>query len=148
MLVVRDPVDADWPRIAELADVAVEPVAGAPGQEEWVAARFGFEGPRRHHVALEADAVVGYGSVEARPTDDDGVYRVFLVTDWVERIDVADALWDVIATDLDGLGARGAWLREYADDERLLAFFAERGFVVGAPYDHDGARLVNLRRDW
>ena len=38
-------------------------------------------------------------------------------------------MYERLAADLTALGAKRAWVREYARDTTILSFFAQRGFV-------------------
>jgi hypothetical protein len=78
---LRDPDEADWKVIAELADAAVAGVRDAPAQDEWVTARRAFAGERCHHV-LEFDGqVVGYCAIELSEPEAGRSFRIFVVTD-------------------------------------------------------------------
>ncbi len=146
-MVLRAPAERDWPEILELADLAVEHVSDAPHQTEWLEGRRAFEGVQRHFVAERGGTVVGYGAVERGLRDPDATYRLFVVTDWTESSEVAALLYDRVVEELAKLGARQAWLREYASDEPLIAFARGRGFEIREEYDHDGRTLVTLTKD-
>jgi len=145
-LTFREPIERDWPAIARLADVAVEHVDGAPEQSAWVRARIDFEGERVHIVAERRGELVGYGAIEWRPGDPERQSRCFIVLSSRRDIDVADELFNVLRLRAEGRGDERLWLREYAADERLIAFFESRGFEITRRYEHEGRALVTLSR--
>lgn len=144
---LRAPAERDWPEILRLADTAVEHVPNAPHQIEWLEGRRGFEGVQRHFVAERGGTVVGYGAAERTASDPDGTYRLFVVTDWSADLDVACLLYEKAVEELVELGARRAWLREYASDEPLIEFVKGRGFEIREEYDYGGKTLVTLTKD-
>jgi hypothetical protein len=145
-LLLRAPTDNDWPVIAELADTAVEQVLGAPKQSEWVTNRRAFLGEQLHVVAERCRATLGYGALEHSPEATTGRYRLFLVTDWDDTPDVADALYRWLEEKLTERDARTAWLREYAGDRRILEFLNDRGFDVRERYEMEGLEMVTLAK--
>jgi len=145
--VLRAPVEEDWPTVLELAGLAVAHVPNAPAQADWLERRRAFEGIQRHFVAERDRMVLGYGAVEHGPEDPEATYRVFVVTNWRESLDVAALLYARVVEELTSLRARQAWLREYASDEPLIAFVRSRGFEIREKYDHDGRPLVTLTKD-
>ena len=144
---MRTPAEDDWPMIAELADLAVEHVSGAPEQSEWVANRRAFRGEQMHLVGERCGVVAGYGGIERRPGDPAGTYRIFVVTRWTHALDVADALYRRLEEELLRRKARTAWLREYAADTRVSDFVLERGFVVRERYELNGFEMVTLVKE-
>ena len=143
---LRLPAENDWPEILKLADVAVENVPNAPHQVEWLEGRRCFEGVQRHFVAELRGTVVGYGAAERAADDPDGTYRLFVVTDWNTGLDIACLLYERAMDELANLGARHAWLREYASDEPLIDFVRRRGFEIREEYDYAGKTLVTLTK--
>jgi len=121
-------------------------VSDAPAQTEWLEHRQAFEGVQRHFVAERGGVVVGYGAAERGPTDPDATYRLFVVTDWANDLDIAELLYARLAEELTRLGARRAWLREYASDEPLIAFVRSKGFTVREEYDYGGRALMTLAK--
>ena len=144
---LRRPSESDWPEILELANIAVDHVAEAPLQTEWLGHRRAFKGAQSHFVAERAGQVVGYTAVERGAEDPDATFRVFVVTSWSENLGVAELLFERAADELARLDARHAWLREYASDQLLIAFFRTKGFEVREEYEHHGRRLVTLTKD-
>jgi hypothetical protein len=144
---VRSPTDHDWPAIDRLADVAVAHLEDAPRQQEWALARRRFEGWRQHWVAVRSDEVAGYCALERRRAERADEYRLFLVTDWGGPLDAAELLYAGAMEELARIRATNVWLREYANDQPLIAFFERRGFTVGEPYEVDDTTLVNLTND-
>ena len=63
-------------------------------------------------------------------------------------MDVAALLYARVAKELTKLGARRAWLREYASDEPLIAFARSKGFEIREEYDHGGRAMVTLTKDF
>lgn len=144
---LRLPKDIDWPRISELANVAVAHVSEAPVQHEWLRHRLEFDGSRTHCVAEEDGEVVGYAAVERRSQEPEATFRIFIVTSWSESLEVAEVLYEWAAAELANLTARRAWLREYASDQPLISFLRSRGFEVAEEYAHEGQQLVTLVKD-
>lgn len=143
---LRPPEERDWPRILELAGLAVAHVSDAPPQTEWLERRRAFDGIQRDFVAERMGSVVGYAAVERGPADPGATYRIFIVTDWASSLDVAALLYARVEEELVALGAQRAWLREYASDAPLVAFVRARGFEIREEYDHGGKTLVTLTR--
>ena len=107
-----------------------------------------FDGDQQHFVAEEGDGVVvGYGAVERRHDEPEGTFRVFVVTSWTDSVEVAEVLYEVASAELTNLGARRAWLREYASDQLLIEFARAKGFEVAEEYERDGVQLVTLAKD-
>lgn len=149
-MALRPARDGDWEAVGRLADAAVGHLEGAPRQHAWLAARRAFAGWRRHWVAEEAGALLAYAGLERADDDAPDHYRLFLVTRWRGPLEAVEALHAEAVAELARLGARGVWMREYADDEPMLAFLRAQGFERGAPYTlpghEDEPALVNLRR--
>ena len=145
-LSLRAPAESDWPLISRLANVAVEHLEDVPTQEEWTDARQRFPGWQQHWVARRGEKVLGYGALERRDEEQEGAYRLFVVTAWTGPLEAAVLLYERATEELAGLGATTVWLREYAHDRPLIEFFEERGFAVGEPYRIDGVAMVNLTK--
>lgn len=143
---LRPAHDGDWAAIDALADVAVQHVAGAPSQHEWANNRRAFSGSRRHHVVVRRDDIVGYGGVERSAQDPPDEFRMFVLVDWTKGDETARVILEQLESDLDDLDATRVWLREYAEDQPLIDFFADRGFSISAPYELDGLAIINLSR--
>jgi hypothetical protein len=125
---LRTPGEADWPAILGLADAALP--WDASGNREWLENRMQFAGRRRHYLAEQASPgfAIGYGAAEEGP--EPGIFRLFVVMDPALLLtETGDLVYDRLAADLVDLEARLAWVREYADDTAILAFFAQKGFV-------------------
>jgi len=146
-LIFRPPREEDWPQIWQLATDAVVHVEDAPSQDEWLRNRLGFQGERVHFVAERAEEVIGYAAVERRAEEPDATFRIFVVVPWATQLDVAEALYERAAAELTGLGARRAWLREYASDEPLISFVRRKGFEVTEQYLLEGRKLVTLAKN-
>jgi N-acetylglutamate synthase-like GNAT family acetyltransferase len=102
----------------------------ASGNREWLENRKQFAGQRRHYAAEEvpAGAAVGYGAIEEGP--DSGSFRICIVMDPpLLATETGALMYERLAADLTALGAKSAWVREYARDTAILSFFAQRGFV-------------------
>lgn len=146
-ITLRTPEARDWDAVGTLANAAVAHVPGAPTQQAWLAARRAFVGQRAQFVAERGGAIVGYAALERGPDERERRYRVFVVTSWRDSGDVAERLYERLASELVRLGAHHAWLREYADDEIVIGFMRERGFEVRERYTYEGLDLVTLGRD-
>lgn len=135
--ILRPPREEDWTAILAVAGRSVAMVPGPPPQDEWLRARRSFAGERRHFVATgeDPDVVHGYGAIEATGQ---GEYRLFVVAAPPDLEVAGDALWRRALVELRALGARRVWMREYAEDEPLLAFARGRGFAEVARCQLDG----------
>lgn len=65
-LELREPREQDWTAILALANQSVQAVPGAGSQEEWLDNRQRSSPLRRHFVAVEAGAIVGYAAIESQ----------------------------------------------------------------------------------
>ena len=144
---LRRPTEEDWQRIFELANAAVDHIAEAPLQSEWLGCRRAFNGIQSHFVAERDGEVVGYTAVERATEDPEATFRLFVVVSWNTSMDVTDLLFERAVDELERLGARHAWLREYASDQPLIAYFRSKGFDIREEYEHDGQLLVTLAKD-
>ncbi len=138
---LRTPGDADWPAILSLADTALP--WDAYGNREWLANRKRFAGQRRHYIAEQASSgsATGYGAAEEGP--EPGIFRLFVVMDPALLLtETGDLVYDRLAADLVDLEARLAWVREYADDTAILAFFTQKGFVERNRFTLPGHRKM------
>lgn len=145
---LRVPNDNDWPAILSVANAALP--WDAAGNQEWLENRQQFKGRRRHHVAEETPTGrgVGYGAVEEGP--EPGYFRVFVVMA-PERLqsETGVLIYERLVADLERLEARGAWVREYASDAPVLAFFGEHGFAERSRFTPPGHReMVVLVKPW
>jgi hypothetical protein len=125
---LREPRDEDWPAILELANESVQAVPGAGSQEGWLANRRGPSPVRRHFVALETGALVGYAALESHFDRVERGFRLFVVASPAQRPRIGPLLYGRIECLLAELRAAEAWFVEYAADAELLAFLTERGF--------------------
>jgi N-acetylglutamate synthase-like GNAT family acetyltransferase len=98
-------------------------------------------------VAERDGEVVGYTALERSTEDPEATFRLFVVVSWNTSLDVADLLFERALDELRRLGARNAWLREYASDQPLVAYFRSKGFDIRQEYEHDGQLLVTLAKD-
>jgi len=130
-----------------LANAAVNHIAEAPLQSEWLGRRRAFNGIRSHFVAERDGEVVGYTALERATEDPEATFRLFVVVSWNTSLDVADLLFERALDELGQLGARNAWLQEYASDQPLVAYFRSKGFDIRQEYEHDGQLLVTLAKD-
>ena len=130
-----------------MANAAVNHIAEAPLQSEWLGRRRAFNGIRSHFVAERDGEVVGYTALERATEDPEATFRLFVVVSWNTSLDVADLLFERALDELGQLGARNAWLREYASDQPLVAYFRSKGFDIRQEYEHDGQLLVTLAKD-
>jgi hypothetical protein len=143
---LRAPHAQDWPAIGRVADASLpwQPV----GNREWLHNRMNFDEralQRRHHVAEDAGAMCGYGSVEGGQVS--GRYRLFVVTDAKVLSSVGEILMARLDQDLVELRCEVAWVREEARDVELLNFFRRHGFVDAAEFTTEtGLRVVTLER--
>lgn len=136
---LRAPHDDDWPAILALANAALP--WDAAGNQEWLENRQQFAGRRRHYVAEEVPAgrVVGYGAIEEGP--EPGIFRVFVVMAPARlQSETGVLVYERLVADLAKLEARGAWVREYASDAPILAFFGENGFAEQSRFTPPGHR--------
>lgn len=134
---LRAPSKADWPAILGAANAALP--WDSAGNQEWLEYRKQFTGQRRHYVVEETPTgpVVGYGAIEEGP--EPGVFRLFVVMDpALLRTETGDLVYDRLVADLADLKARGAWVREYANDRAILAFFRRKGFVERSRFTPPG----------
>ena len=125
---LRIPTASDWPAILGLANAALP--WDTEGNQEWLENRKQFTGLRRHYVAIgqSSGTPLGYGTIEEGP--DPGVFRMFIVAD-PDHLHgtIGDLIYQRLRTDLTNLDAEGVWVREYARDDPVIAFFTERGFA-------------------
>jgi L-amino acid N-acyltransferase YncA len=126
---LRKAVETDWPAIREVANAAV--AWGSRDNEEWLSNRMRFDQTgytRRHYVALDTTTgkVIGYGAVEGG--QEAGRYHIFVVMSADLLPTVGDLMYNQLLTDLSALHATTVWVRDYARDAALLAFFAQHGF--------------------
>lgn len=144
---LREPRESDWPAILALAIRSVQAVAGAGSQEEWLRNRKRPSPLRRHFVALERGALVGYAAIEPQFDQVPDGYRLFVVALPDRRRDVGDLLYEKIASLLLERNAAEAWFIEYASDQPFLAFLAERGFRKVRSFRlEDGVECVVLSK--
>lgn len=125
---LREAREDDWPAILALANQSVAGVSGAGPQDEWLRNRRRPHPLRRELVALESDAVVGYAALEAQLPRIERSFRLFVVSRPERLAEIGALLYRRVEGLLAELGAAEAWFVEYASDQRLLAFLAERGF--------------------
>lgn len=125
---LREPRIEDWPAILALADESVRAVAGAGHQDEWLRNRQRHLPLRRHFVAVEGAALVGYAAVEPRFDQVEGGCRLFVVAAPGRLSDIGALLYENIESVLAELRTMDAWFIEYASDQPLRAFLDERGF--------------------
>jgi hypothetical protein len=142
---LRSPGPDDWPRILDLANLAVP--FDPSGNEHWLENRKSFEGRRAHHVAVDdSRAIRGYGAVEEDGIE--GSFRVFLVAPPQDLREVGDALFARLVADLEGFEASLVWAREYAEDQAIRSDLSRRGFVEGSRFTPPGHReMVVMNRD-
>ena len=139
-----------WDPIYTLTDVPAlaGPLdAACPGNREPLCA----EMVRRHYSVSDDEdgALVGYGAIEQQ--HDPADYRQFITLASPELwASVGHMLDERLMADLRCLGARRVWMREPADDRRLLDFARARGFqdvaLVQARADGQPCRYVRLER--
>ena len=125
---LREPDDADWPAILKLANQSVGGVAGAGAQGEWLENRRRPTHLRRHVVATEDAAVVGYAALESPEGAAERSYRLFVVTEPEQLARLGPILFERLDVWLAELGAVSAWMVEYADDAPFLRFLEGVGF--------------------
>lgn len=143
---LREPADADWPRILELANRSVAHVKDAGPQQEWLANRRKQMRGRQHFVFERKSDVLGYGAIE--PNDDvRNGYRVFIVTAPECRADVGETLFAHASAYLDANVAAQSWFIEYAQDAAFLEFIEQHGYAETRRFDlPDGPRVVVLTK--
>jgi hypothetical protein len=125
---LREPREADWPAILELANQSVRDVPGAGTQEEWLSNRQRPCPVRRQWVAVEAAGLVGYAALESQFDRVEHGFRLFVVTPPERRAEIGPLLHRQLETRLGELAATEAWFIEYASDRPLLAFLGELDF--------------------
>ena len=71
---------------------------------------------------------MGYGAVESEFAQRPGGYRIFIVTSPDQLDQVGPVLYERAMSALSELGARQAWLIEYAEDDHFIGFLGRLGF--------------------
>jgi L-amino acid N-acyltransferase YncA len=126
-LQLRPCTEADFDAILAIADAAVP--FDPEGNRNWLEQRRAFDGAtrvRRHYVVEEDGRLVGYGAIEQQSADSTS-FRIYVVPTLFGS-GVEGLLYDRLLADLCHLHARHVWVREYAHDQNVRAFFAARGF--------------------
>lgn len=127
---IREPQKADWPQLFKLANQSIAHVPGVPTQEDWWNNRQNFDetvGIRRHLAALTDDEnIIGYMAVES--AQNDGVFRLFVVTIPEYLSTLGETLYGFAMTHLRELDAQQVWFTEYAEDNNILEFARAHGF--------------------
>lgn len=123
-ITLRQPTDSEWHVIYDLAVAAVP--WDDKGNQEWLTNRMTFKGRRQHYVADSNGQLMGYGGVEEGL--ETGVFRVFIVMAAEHFSTVGEVLYRQLCEDLNALNAHRVWVREYASDDTIQAFFARHGF--------------------
>lgn len=146
-VVLRTPVETDWPAVLEAANASLPWAAN--GNQEWLRNRQAFDRTgrvRRHYVAEdEATAgVIGYGGVEELLTP--GTFRIFVVMSPDLLVSgVGDLIYDRLSRDLSELNATAAVAQEEARDLAVTSFLKTRGFRETARFTaSDGTEIVRL----
>lgn len=145
---LREPADADWPAILQLANASLAGMPNAPPQDAWLANRRAFLVPgRRHHfVALEDGRIAGYAAAEHPLHAPDGEYRVFVVVAPTARETLGVFLLRQLRHRLLKANARVMRMLEYEADAGFLAFLQAHGFVYRKTFTlTDGAAVAELR---
>src|SRR5260370_29706358 len=130
-IALRAPTKDDWPAILALAELSLSELPNTPSQHEWLNNRRSFspsDGIQKHFVATSSGRIVGYSCIEHRIKTDggseptDGVYRLFVVVAPSERRTLGTRLLAKLRECLIDLGARRAWVAEYAADAGFLGY--------------------------
>lgn len=150
----------DWPAILILAETSLSELSVVPSQNEWLSNRQSYsqaEGIQQHFVAVSNNQIVGYGCAEHRDNlglhppavkAAEGEYRLFVVVHPSMRATLGTKLLGVLREELLRLGARRAWIAEYEDDKKFIAYLEEKGFVKQVTFNlPDGTRAVRLIMD-
>jgi hypothetical protein len=142
---LRAPAEDEWDAILSVAHDAA-PWAGE-ANATWLANRRQFDENRygrRHHVATEGEAIVGYGAIEG---DGSRRWRVFVVMA-PERLEngTGDLVFRRLMRDLRELGATSLWMREEARDTAIQSFATRRGFTEQGRFEFQRTEIVMLER--
>jgi len=127
------PFDGDYATLLALADAAAP--FDPEGNRQWLRYRQQFDETRRvrrHYLGKDTASgqAIAYGAVE-QDADNPRHFRLFVLTDPARlHTGIGDQLIDRLFSDLQALGARTAWAREYSRDAQLLDFFRRHGFAV------------------
>jgi GNAT superfamily N-acetyltransferase len=147
--IIREPREADWDAILDLANRSVRDVPGAGPQDAWLAnRRSAVAAPEClwHRVVQDpaTNAIVGYVSVEDRPDERNGP-RVFIVTEPAQRGDLGARLLELALGAARERGARSVHMTEYSEDAAFLSFLTANGFQATRTFTLDeGAQAVVL----
>jgi N-acetylglutamate synthase-like GNAT family acetyltransferase len=122
--------ESRWQEVAALADMVVP--YDLAGNREWTVNRQRFQATgrerRQYGVCDNTGRLVGYGAMEQQE-EEPSAYRMFIVPAAHDLWGSAGLLlYDRLIADASELGARRLFLREYAQDAALIAFFSARGF--------------------
>jgi N-acetylglutamate synthase-like GNAT family acetyltransferase len=104
------------------------------GNERWLRERQQVDEQRclRRHYVLEDGGreIVGYGAIEQQLPDSRQRLRLYLlVSPGYLRSGGGRALYGQLMKDVEALKVTGLWMREYQQDNELMGFMYERGFV-------------------
>jgi mycothiol synthase len=87
---------------------------------------------RRHYIAFDTttQSIVGYSALEQQPPDPPQRLRLYLITSpGYLRSGAGRALYTRLMNDIAALKTTSLWMREYQQDNELISFMQERGFV-------------------
>jgi GNAT superfamily N-acetyltransferase len=106
----------------------------AEGNQRWLRARMQVDEQRclrRHYIAVDSDSqeVVGYGAIEQQGPDRTRLRLYLLAYPGYLRSGVGRALYTRLMSDVETLRVTSLWMREYQQDNELLDFMQEHGFV-------------------
>ena len=147
---LREPTNADWPAILQLANASLGEMPGAPPQDEWLANRRAFLVPeRRHHlVAIEDSHIAGYVCAEQPVQAPPGEYRIFVVVLPPARETLGTHLLRQLHRFLLKANARTIRVLEYEADSNFLSYLRGRGFVYRKTFTlPDGIAVAELRME-
>ena len=145
---LREPTEADWPAILELANASLAGLA--PPQDEWLANRRAFLVPgRRHHlVAWEQGRIAGYAAAEHPLHAADGEFRIFVVVPPAARNTLGTYLLRELRRFLLKANARTVRMLEYEADADFLAYLKARGFAYRKTFTlAGGVAVAELRME-
>ena len=87
---------------------------------------------RRHYIVYDttSQSIVGYGALEQQPPDPPQRLRLFLIiAPGYLRSGAGRTLYSRLMDDAAACKATSLWMREYQQDNELISFMQERGFV-------------------
>lgn len=135
MIQIRPFATQDFTVLLDLANHAV-PFA-TETNPEWLKYRQAFDDSkyiRRHYLALNGAAPIGYGALEQQ-SDDPHIFRIYVVCSPAHlQAEPGERLYATLVKDAVELQAIRLWAREFFEDQPIRHFFTSRGFVENEPF--------------